>query len=348
MIPPGQFQALDVATVIDTKSTVAIIIVNWNGVHHLRELLPAMASQTRAPDEIIVVDNASTDGSLDFIQATPGVKLIALPSNRGFAGGNVAGLESTKCDYVVLLNNDTLPAPGWLAALTRCADDCSDVGIVASVMTTWDGNQIDTAGDGCTVTGRGFKLKEGKPVDTLTGPSYVFSGCAGAALYKRQMLLEIGFLDERFFLNGEDTDLAFRANLLGWRAIVCTAALVRHRVSGSLGQHSDKAVFFSARNHIWLFYKCMPQRLMVKYLPALILHQLIYLVHFLRIGRGQAFLRGLLAAIGGLGQFRLDRRDLQARRKISIADLESRLEPLGRYLATKSAWKTARRAEVVE
>lgn len=324
--------------------SVTVIIVNWNGERHLAQCLPAVIGQSVPPDEIIVVDNGSTDGSLDLLERFPSVRAVQLPENRGFAGGNKAGYELATGEYIVLLNNDTLPGASWLTELIRCADKYPDAGIVASVMTTWDGSKIDTAGDGCTVTGRGFKLQEDHPVDSLAEPHYVFSGCAGAVLYKRQMLLETGFLDERFFLNGEDTDLAFRANLLGWRAVVCTSSLVRHRVSGSLGRHSETAVFYSARNHIWLYYKCMPGLLALKYLPVLLLHQILYLLHFLRIGRGVAFLRGLAAAATGLGHFRADRSDLQARRRISVADLESRLEPLGRYLAGRPPWRFLRYA----
>jgi GT2 family glycosyltransferase len=326
------------------RASVSVIIVNWNGREHLATCLPAVIGQTVPPREVIVVDNGSTDGSLELLRQFPTVRTVALTENRGFAGGNAAGYAVASGEYVVLLNNDTLPSPTWLEELIHCAEEHPDTGIVASVMTTWDGERVDTAGDGCTVSGRGYKLLEHRPVKAARTSGYVFSGCAGAVLYKREMLRETGFFDERFFMNGEDTDLAFRANLLGWRARVCATSLVRHRVGGSLTTHSSSAVFYSARNHIWLYYKCMPRPLLLKYLPALVAHQLFYLAYFVRKGQAFPFLRGLVAAVRGLGQFRPDRVALQSRRKVGLEELESRLTPLGRYLADRRASRARPRA----
>ena len=149
-------------------STVSVIIVNWNGRRHLEICLPVLYAQTRPADEIIVVDNGSSDDSAAFVRAHhPEVILVETGENRGFSGGNIAGYARATGDYVVLLNNDTKPLPGFLEALIKSADARADVGVVAALMTDWEGHVIDTAGDGCSVTGRGYHLHKLEPVSTL-------------------------------------------------------------------------------------------------------------------------------------------------------------------------------------
>lgn len=313
-----------------------MLIVNFNGRHHLEQCLPALEGQTRPADEIIVVDNNSSDDSVDFVRRChPKVKIVELGHNLGFAGGNVAGYDASHGEYVVLLNNDTKPLPDWLEQLTECADNHPEVGIVASHLTDWEGNYTDSAGDGCSVSGRGFKLRHGISLSEKVESDYVFSASAGAALYKRSMLEEVGFLDPRFYMNAEDTDLAFRAQLLGWKSYLCAEAVVRHRIGATQGVHSKTHVYYAARNHAWLYLKCMPGRLMLKHAPARLLHSLLYLAFFARNGRLPSYLAGLLAATTELPAILRERKSIRRARTVSIGDLESRLTPLKAILEIK-------------
>ena len=304
---------------------MSVIIVNWNGRHHLETCLLALREQTRPADEIIVVDNGSSDDSAAFVRAHyPEVVLVETGENRGFSGGNIAGYARATGDYVVLLNNDTRPLPGFLEALVKSADARGDVGVVAALMTDWEGRVIDTAGDGCSVTGRGYHLHKLEPVSVLESKD-VFSACAGAALYKREMLGDIGFLDPRFFMNAEDTDLAFRAQLRGWAVHFCAQAVVRHRISASQGAASGRSVFFNARNHMWCYLKCMPLPLIALYSLLLLVETFALLMYHLTKGSGGAYARGLFAAARGSREVLAERKRIQAGRRVSVRALRAKL-----------------------
>jgi GT2 family glycosyltransferase len=317
-------------------ATVSLIVVNFDGRHHLEQCLPALASQTRRAEQMIVVDNGSSDGSVDFVRSRyPEVEIVELTDNLGFTGGNLAGYGAAAGDYIVLLNNDTKPEPDWLERLAACADSLPDVGMVASHMTDWEGVRTDTAGDGCTVTGRGFKLRQGRSTSEPLASGYVFGACAGAALYKRAMLDEIGFFEENFYMNAEDTDLAFRAQLAGWKAYLCATAVVRHRIGGSQEIYSPRHVYYSTRNHVWVLFRCMPLRLIAKHAAANLLQGMLYFAFYTRQRRLGAHLSGLAAAIGGLPRVLGERRGIQGRRRTPVRELEGRLAPLGVLIRAK-------------
>ena len=309
---------------------VSIIVVTWNGLAHLEHCLSALAAQTWRGFSVVVVDNGSTDCSVSWLrdQKIMPLRLVEVGENRGFAGGNAAGLAVVDPEtiFVVLLNNDTAPEPGWLAALVAAAKADERRGAIASLMVDWNGALIDSAGDGIRVTGRGYQRYHGRRRNDAPDSGPVFSACAGAALYRRAMLDEVGFLDERFFMNGEDTDLCFRARLAGWEVWYCADAVVRHRVSASQGAGSTMSVYFNERNRIWSVAKCMPAGLLWKYawvhaleLPARgILH--------LRRGRSGAWLRGVFAGLWRMRPFLVDRRRIQRGRTVSPREIDRYLE----------------------
>jgi hypothetical protein len=315
----------------------SIIIVNWNGRHHLEHCLHALKTQTLQANEIIVVDNNSSDDSVNFLTTNyPDVKVIQLFENRGFAGGNIAGYEIASGDYLVLLNNDTKPQPDWLEKLIQCASSHPKVGIVGSLMTHWEGDLIDTAGDGCSVTGRGFKHLMNQSLTSNLTSGYVFSACAGAALYKRKMIEKIGFFDRAYFMNAEDSDLAFRAQLSGWQVYFCAESVVRHRVSGSQGIYSSNAVYLSSRNHFWLYVKCMPASLIIKYSASYLIHFLLYLCFVTYKGKLGAYLRGYRDALRELPRILEQRKQIQSSRSIKVRDLELQLTPLWQILLQRT------------
>lgn len=304
---------------------VSIIIVNWNGRHHLEHSLPALAQQTCRAKELIVVDNGSTDGSIEFIARFPAVTLIEAEENLGFTGGNKLGLQASSGEYVVLLNNDTRVEPDWLERLVAYADSHPGHGIVASLMLSWDGAFIDTAGDGYTVTGRGIKLGQSLPSEDRPKSGEVFGACAGAVLYRRSMIDDVGFFDDRYFMNAEDTDLGVRARLKGWTAGYCAEAVVYHRIGGSQSEMQGRGIYYAARNHLWTLIKCMPTELLVKYSGSHVIHGLAELAIHTRHGNAGAFIAGHIDALRRLPEFLRDRRAIQEDARISHREFEKHL-----------------------
>jgi GT2 family glycosyltransferase len=311
---------------IRQRSAVAVIVLNWNGAAHLRLCLAALAAQIWHDFELIVVDNGSSDNSVAWLreQKVQAARVVALGENRGFAGGNAAGMPvvSAEAEFVVLLNNDTAPEPNWLAALVAAAQADIRRGAVASLMVDWSGESIDSAGDGIRVTGRGYQRFHGHRRNEAPASGPVFSACAGAALYRRAMLDEVGFLDERFFMNGEDTDFCFRARLAGWEVWYCAGAVVRHRVSASQVAGSAASVYFNERNRIWSVVKCMPAGLFWKYAWVHVLELPARGWFYLRRGRFSAWLRGVLAGVYGSGPFWRARCKIQAQRRVASREIE--------------------------
>jgi GT2 family glycosyltransferase len=186
------------------SNEVAVMVLNWNGREHLETCLRALAAQTWQRFELVIIDNGSTDDSLPWLarQTIAPLRIIATGENLGFAGGNTEGLRhlSSQVEYVVLLNNDTAPEPGWLAALVEAAQVDSRRGVVASLILDWPAEFIDSAGIALRVTGRGYQRFRGYPSSTtlLSGP--VFGASAAAALYRRTTAISrLPFLDHFAF-----------------------------------------------------------------------------------------------------------------------------------------------------
>jgi len=234
-----------------------------------------LEKQTFKELEVIIVDNNSTDDSLDKIKRIIKgnlkhirIRLIALATNSGFAAGNKEGLRLATGEYIALLNADTTPHYKWLEELVHVMDDNPYAGICASKLTACQSDMIDSAGDGCSKALKGFKRGEGRETTSFDKEEFVFGACAGAALYRRKMLEETGFLDEDFFLIYEDTDLNFRAQLAGWKVMYVPTAVVQHKVRSSIGIMSDTAIYYSLRNSelvriknvpVYVFFRCLPE-----------------------------------------------------------------------------------------
>jgi GT2 family glycosyltransferase len=249
--------------------TVSLIIVNYNGRQLLQACLASVLSQSFTDFEIIVVDNASQDGSVEYLaREFPQVKLILLPRNTGFAGGNNEGLKQAEGEFIALLNNDALADRAWLGKLVEGVKKNQGVGICASKMLVYGAPSIDSAGDGFATNLKGFKRGEGQSADQYSKEEYVFGACAGAALYRKKMLDEIGFFDESFFLLHEDTDLNLRAQLAGWKVLYVPSAVVYHKVRSSIGNMSDLAVYYALRNSELVRLKNVPLALFLRCLPA--------------------------------------------------------------------------------
>jgi len=311
---------------------VSVIVINWNGARHLPACLDALRAQTYPRLEIIVADNASTDGSQALIRERyPEVRLVALPENRGFTGGNNAGIAASTGAIVILLNNDTEVAPAWVAALVDAFARHPEAGTAASKMLLFDRRDtFHTAGDFYRVDGlpgnRGVWQKD---VGQYDREEYVFGACGGALAVRRDVLEAIGLLDDDFFFSAEDVDFAWRAQLAGYRCVYVPGAVVYHRLAASGGDVT--ASYYNGRNFLYILAKDYPADLFRRHWRAVIGRQARIVWEALCAWRGaaaRARLRGIIAGLGGLPRMLRKRRAVQATRRVSLAYLESILTPL--------------------
>ncbi len=311
----------------------SIVIPNWNGSRFLPVCLESLRRQTYAPIEVIIVDNASSDGSQDLIKREYAwVKLIELPTNTGFTGACNAGMQAARGDIVSLLNNDTEVDTNWAAAVLDAFARHPEVGSVASKMLLFDKrDHLHTAGDYFTIDGRaGNRGVWQKDVGQYEREEIVFSACGGSSAYRRVMLDQIGLLDNDFFFSGEDVDLGWRVNLSGWRCLYTPAAIVYHHLSATGG--GVTASFYDGRNLIFILVKNLPAALWRKYGGLILRAQGRQAGAAIRAWRGKearAKLRGMLAGIAALPRMLKKRREVQAMRRISIEALETLLSHEG-------------------
>lgn len=294
--------------------TVSVVVLNYNGLHHLKGCLDALAAQTFGGFETILVDNDSSDGSADFVrEGYPGVRVIEAGANLGFAAGNNLGFAHARGELIITLNNDTRAEPEWLRRLIAPALRDSGVGTCASKMVYMDApGIIDSAGISVDRAGMAWNLLNGEPdaPDEETERE-VFGPCAGAALYRREMLGQIGGFDEDYFIYHEDVDIAWRAQLAGWRCIYVPSARVHHAHSATAGDSALK-VFYISRNKIWNAVKNYPAPQVFYYLPLIAGYDLAALAYRTARGQGAAALKGRLAALRGIGAAVRKRGQVQA------------------------------------
>ena len=309
----------------------SVIIPNWNGARFLPTCLEALRRQTYADREVIVVDNASKDGSCTLVSDRyPEVALVPLARNAGFAGGVNAGIRAARGEIVALLNNDTEADARWLEELVSALDRHPQAGSAASKILLFDKRDtFHSAGDAFRTDGlpanRGVWQRD---VGQYDREEYVFGGCGGAVAYRRRMLEEIGLFDEAFFFNCEDVDMAWRAQLAGRLCVYAPKAIVYHALSATGG--GVTASYYTGRNTLWVLAKDVPGPLLRRHWRAMLRAQLRIAWDAARNWRGaaaRARLRGQLAGLLTMPRLLACRRPIQASRRATIADLEALLEP---------------------
>jgi GT2 family glycosyltransferase len=309
---------------------ISVIIVNWNGRHFLDDCLGAMRRQTFRDFETIFVDNGSTDGSVDYVRCHfPEVKVVILDDNCGFTGGNIAGYKVASGALIALLNNDTEADPDWLAEIHDASRRYANAGSFASKMMYFDNRQrIENCGFDVGTSATTIDLGRDEWDGTEWKiPREVFGACGGAAIYRRSMLEQIGFLDPDFFAIYEDLDLSFRAQLRGYGCVYVPRAVVFHRYRSTLGKRTDRQVFYSQRNIELVFFKNMPIGLMLRSAPQRLVYELGAAIHFARLGHGRAFLQGKWNALKQLPSLLKKRGQVQKRRAVTNPWLLERMKP---------------------
>ncbi len=309
----------------------SVIIPNWNGAQFLPTCLDALERQTYPNIEIIIADNASHDGSQKLIQSRyPRVQLVELPINRGFTGACNAGMWFARGAYVALLNNDTEVDPEWAAAVVDAFERHPEVGAVASKMLLFEKrDHLHTAGDFFTTSGRaGNRGVWEQDTGQYDEESYVFSACGGSSVYRRELLEQIGVLDDDFFFSGEDVDLGWRANLAGWRCLYTPRAVVYHHLSATGG--GVTASFHDGRNLLYILIKNFPASLAQKYGQQIANTQLQLALEAARAWRGKAArarLRGMLQGVITAPRAWRKRAAIQTVRRAPDVEIDRMLTP---------------------
>ncbi|WP_376793102.1 glycosyltransferase family 2 protein [Thermoflexus sp.] len=311
-----------------SEPLISVIIPNWNGAAHLPTCLEALRRQTYARREVLVVDNGSTDDSLQLLARYPEVRVLTLGRNRGFAGAVNEGIRAARGEIIVLLNNDTEASPTWLEALVAAFERHPDAGLLASRIMLFDRRDVfHSAGDYYRVDGiPGNRGVWEKDVGQYDREEEVFSACGAAAAYRRELFDDIGLFDEDFFYSCEDVDLAWRAQIAGWNCWYVPTAVVYHKLSATGG--GPTASFYDGRNFIYLIAKDYPVGLLRRFWPQVVRAQLRIAWEALRAWRGaaaRARLRGMLTGLLTWPRVARKRPHVFARRRRSDAALLERL-----------------------
>ncbi len=318
---------------------VTVVIPNWNGRDFLHTCLSSLRDQSFENFQTLLVDNGSTDDSPEFVKRNfPEVRILELGENRGFSAAVNAGIRASDTEFVALLNNDTEQESEWLSALVRAADGHSEAGSFASKLVDFhDRDVIDGAGDALRLSGLPYRLGHGEmdrgQFDTSTP---VFGACAAAALYRRNMLEEIGLFDEDFVSYCEDGDLSFRARLAGYGCLYVPNAVVYHIGSASTGgKRSATATRLGARNSLSLLVKNLPLSVVPHIIPFFVPAQFGRLLAAAATGTLSSHLEGLAEAWQHLPLMLEKRRVIQKSKRVSDAEVRRRLRE-SQVAATRS------------
>ena len=302
---------------------ITVVIVNYNGGDYLRGCLASLAAQTFTNFETIVIDNASTDGSLErIVEKPPHLSILKQASNLGFAGGNNVGARAGRGKWLALLNPDAEAAPDWLEAMMRAVAQRPTHRMVACLqISLHDAAKLDGAGDCYLAYGYAWRGGFGHPASSAPPAGECFAPCGAAALYPRDVFLESGGFDERYFCYHEDVDIAFRLRLQGERCQFVPDARVRHAGSAISGRSSAFSVFHGVRNGVWTYVKNMPGGLLLLTCPVWLVGSLMLLARGAARGVFVPTWRGFVAAFAGLGPALAARKQLRVRRRVSVAHL---------------------------
>ncbi|MBR1472181.1 MAG: glycosyltransferase family 2 protein [Lachnospiraceae bacterium] len=289
------------------NTRVSVVIPNYNGKAYLGACMDALMSQSVRSFEVIVVDDASTDGSMEDVMrkypengAYPKTRYLRHARNRGFCASVNDGIAAAEAEYVILLNNDTEVEQGFVEGLWQeIRRDGRIFSVAAAMLSMQDPTLMDDAGDYYCALGWAFAPAKDKPAYRYDRRRKIFSACGGAAIYRKSLLQEIGGFDERHFAYLEDVDIGWRAKLQGYVNYYTPKACVRHAGSASSGsRHNAFKVKLTARNNLYLLYKNMPFWQAAVNFPLLLLGIMIKLLFFIKKGLGRAYLAGLWEGFG--------------------------------------------------
>ena len=275
---------------------VSVIIPNFNGIAFLDTVLNSLEGQSMNDFEVILVDNGSTDGSCSFAAANyPWVHILELPDNFGFCRAVNEGIRASKAPYVLLLNNDTEVTENFVEEMLdaikrhRNAFSCG-----AKMVQYHDRDRLDDAGNYYCALGWSFARGRGRDIHAFEKEEKIFAACAGAAIYRKKILDQIGLFDEEHFAYLEDVDIGYRARIYGYENWYAPEAVVYHVGSGTSGsRYNQFKTRYSSRNNVYLVYKNMPFLQILLNLPFLAAGFMVKFLFFAVKGMGREYLAGI-------------------------------------------------------
>ena len=273
---------------------VTIVIPNYNGLKFMEPCMAALDKQLCRDFELLVVDNGSTDGSVEWLKEH-GLPSLFLETNTGFSGAVNVGIKAAKTPYVILLNNDTEAEPEYVGELLKAIEASPKIFSVSPKMIQlYHKELMDDGGDMYSIMGWAYQRGVGQEIERYDRPCHIFSACAGAAIYRREVFEEIGYFDEMHFAYLEDMDLCWRARIHGWKSWYEPDAEVFHVGSATSGSRYNRfKVLHSAGNNLYMIYKNMPLAQMLLNLPFLLVGFLIKYLFFVKKGLGKDYREGL-------------------------------------------------------
>lgn len=301
----------------------SIIIVTYNSAAQIQRCLKAVAAQDYRDFEVVVIDNASTDGTVDAITLPDSrFTLLRNADNTGFAAANNQGAAATDGEFIVTLNPDAYPETDWLGRLVAAADRFPAVSFGSTQISAADPGRYDGLGDTYWIGGLYWRGAYGHSVARTRPPpvAEVFSVCAAAALYRRCAFMAVGGFDEDFFCYGEDVDLGFRLRLFGETAMQVGDARVLHEGYASSARYSAFASYFGTRNRIRVWLKNMPAAILIATLPLFLISQAGMVIRDLCLFRPSS-LKGAAAAIGGMRSILRQRTRVQSARQVGVLQI---------------------------
>lgn len=277
---------------------VSVVTPNYNGEKFLKTFFESLNNDSELIGEVIIIDNGSSDNSKDYINNATfnfPVKLIENSQNMGFAPAVNQGISNAKHEYIFSLNNDTEVKKGSIRHMVELISSGEDIFSVQAKMLQYNNKDlIDDVGDEYNLLAWTKKTGENHSSDEYTEVKDIFSSCAGAALYRKSLLKELGMFDDNFFAYMEDVDLALRSKINGYRNLLCPQAVVYHIGSATSGsRHNEFKVRLAARNNVWVVYKNIPIPLKITNFIFLFLGFLIKYLFFLKKGFGSIYLSGI-------------------------------------------------------
>lgn len=252
------------------KTNVAIVVPNWNGEKLLSNCMSSLQKQSKQA-HIIVVDNGSTDNSVDLLSSKyPEVQVVTNNTNKGFSGGVNTGIREAlkaKYEFIALFNNDATAENDWLEKLLKTIQKDSLIGIVTGKLLQTDKQYIDSAGEQLSTRGMPFPRGRNQKTEGIyTKQEEVFGATGGASIYRSKMFNKIGLFDETFFAYFEDVDISFRAHHAGWKILYNPKAIAYHEIGATSHNITGFIRYHSIKNFLLLYLKNMPLGLFFKYL----------------------------------------------------------------------------------
>ena len=308
---------------------VSVVTPNYNGEKFLKTFLESLNNDSEYIGEVIIIDNGSSDGSVDYLKSNSfnfPLVLIENEENLGFAPAVNQGIEKAQYEYIFSINNDTEIKRGSIKALADLLSFDNQIFSVQAKMLQYDNKRlIDDVGDEYNLLAWTKKTGENHDTSEYAEVKEIFSACAGAAMYKKSLLMEMGMFDANFFAYMEDVDLAIRSRIHGYKNMLCPDAVVYHIGSATSGsRYNEFKVRLAARNNVWVVYKNLPIPMKILNFIFLFLGFLIKYIFFVRKGFGSTYLDGLKEGLSTRSE-KIDKVKFQGKNTKNYFKIEYRL-----------------------